>query len=85
MEMSQRCELRRLALLESRNDRPKILPPLKTGLSSGKLRLGFYSEGGEARAVTGTNLTIIGVSLLASGAGLHRRVYGYPVGRITRS
>jgi hypothetical protein len=38
--------------------------------------------GGKPSSVVGTELIIIGVSMLASGAGFHGRVYNSPAGRI---
>ena len=38
--------------------------------------------GGKPSAVTGTGLDFVGVGLLASGAGLHGRVYDRRAGRI---
>ena len=39
-------------------------------------------SGCKPSSVFGTGLIIIGVSMLASGAGLHGRVYNSPAGRI---
>jgi hypothetical protein len=38
--------------------------------------------GGKPSSVVGTELIIIGESMLASGAGFHGRVYNRPAGRI---
>ena len=43
------------------------------GESGGKLRFGFRGLGGKASAVARTELNIVGVGLLASGADLHER------------
>ena len=43
------------------------------GELTGKLRLGLRGWGGKPSAVVRTELNIIGVGLLASGAGLHGR------------
>jgi hypothetical protein len=46
---------------------------------TGKLRFGFRGLGGEVSAVARTEVNIIGVGLLASGADLHERQLNPPV------
>jgi hypothetical protein len=43
------------------------------GQLTGKLRLGLRGLSGKASPVAGTELNVVGVSMLASGAGLHER------------